>query len=61
MVQGRPIVTFARDTSAREMLRKSADAPWQDVFPVLDAEGRMVGMITADALRIVASGESSSR
>lgn len=55
MVQGRPVITFLRDTCAREMLRKSADAPWQDVFPVLDKEERMIGIITADALRIIAS------
>jgi chloride channel protein, CIC family len=53
MIEGRPFVSFAPGTPAREMLRQAADATWQDVFPVLDAARKMVGMITADALRLV--------
>jgi CIC family chloride channel protein len=55
MVRDRPVVTFLRKTTAREMLRSAAETRWQDVFPVLDDQGRMVGMITADSLRIIAS------
>ena len=55
MVRDRPVISFLRKTSAREMLRAAAATSWQDVFPVLDEQGRMIGMITADALRIIAS------
>jgi chloride channel protein, CIC family len=55
MVRGRPVVSFLRKTTAREMLRYAAETRWQDVFPVLDEQARMVGMITADSLRIIAS------
>jgi CIC family chloride channel protein len=55
MVKNRAMVAFERKTRAGVMLRKAAEATWQDVFPVLDAAGRMVGLITADALRIIAS------
>ena len=55
MVANRAVTSFRRETRAGEMLRKAAETSWQDVFPVLDGEGRMVGMITADALRIIAS------
>ncbi|WP_438016660.1 CBS domain-containing protein [Sorangium sp. So ce315] len=36
------------------MLRQAADASWQEVFPVLDTSRKMVGMLTAESLRIVA-------
>jgi CIC family chloride channel protein len=55
MVRGRPVVSFLPKTTAREMLHHAAETRWQDVFPVLDERGRMVGMITADTLRIIAS------
>lgn len=54
MVSGRPFVSFALGTPAAEMLRVVADASGQDSFPVLDAAGKMLGVVTADSLRIVA-------
>ncbi|MFO0761667.1 MAG: chloride channel protein [Byssovorax sp.] len=54
MTHGRPFVTFSPGTPAAEMLRRAADAGWQDVFPVLDAGGRMVGIVTAEMLRVLA-------
>lgn len=55
MIKDRAMITFTRKTRAVEMLRKAAEMSWQDVFPVLDEGGRMIGMITADSLRLVAS------
>ncbi|HTN83040.1 MAG TPA: chloride channel protein [Sorangium sp.] len=54
MIEGRALVTFVPGTPAREMLRQAADASWQEVFPVLDTSRKMVGMITAESLRIIA-------
>src|SRR6185437_15334681 len=55
MVHGRPFVSFEPGTPASTMLPRVADAAWQDTFPVLDAEGRMMGMVNAESLRILAS------
>ncbi|WP_437621778.1 chloride channel protein [Sorangium sp. So ce1151] len=54
MIEGRPLVTFAPGTPAGEMLRRAADASWQEVFPVLDGSRKMAGVITAELLRIIA-------
>jgi CIC family chloride channel protein len=37
------------------MLHQVADTGWQDVFPVLDPAGKMLGIITAESLRVIAS------
>ena len=55
LAPGQTVVTFTPATPASEMLRRVAEAASQDVFPVLDEAGTIVGMITAEALRIVAS------
>lgn len=55
MSQGRPFVSFAPGTPAREMLARISEATWQDVFPVVDSDGRMVGLVIADALRVLAN------
>lgn len=55
VIEGRPFVRFNLGEGALEMLRKASDASWQDVFPVLDASGKMVGMITSDTLRLIAT------
>ncbi len=51
LVADRDIVTFARGTTAREVIAKVGASEWQDVFPVLGNDGRPVGVITADILR----------
>jgi CIC family chloride channel protein len=37
------------------MLHRVADTSWQHVFPVLDPTGKMLGIITAESLRVIAS------
>ena len=59
MTQGRPFVSFAPPTPAREVLRRVADTNWQDVFPVTDPDGKMIGMITAESLRALGSSPES--
>lgn len=55
MIKGRPFVSFALASPADEVLLRVSDTTWQDVFPVLDGVGKMVGMITADGLRTLGS------
>ena len=46
---------FAPDTPADEMMRAVAARTWQDTFPVLDRDGKILGLVKSDALRKVAS------
>jgi CIC family chloride channel protein len=55
MIEGRSFVSFRPSDPASELIQKAADASWQDVFPVLDPTGKMVGMITSDVIRVIAS------
>jgi CIC family chloride channel protein len=57
----RPHASFTPDTHAVEMLRVSADVPWQEVFPVLDASNRMIGLVGSPALRLLATEAEDSR
>ncbi len=54
VAKDRPYVTLEPRTPAADVMRRIAEVPDQDVFPVLGAEGRMVGMVTAEAVRILA-------
>jgi CIC family chloride channel protein len=54
VIRNRPYVTFRRDTSAREVVVHVAAGGWQDVFPILSNDGKVVGVITAEILRTVA-------
>ncbi|MBK8480597.1 MAG: chloride channel protein [Proteobacteria bacterium] len=53
MTRGRPFVSFEPRTGAAEMLQRVGEASWQDVFPVVDAGQRMVGLVSLDALRVL--------
>jgi CIC family chloride channel protein len=55
MITDATFVSFEPATSASEMLRRITDASWQDVFPVLDDNKKMLGFVTSDSLRIVAA------
>ncbi len=48
-------VTFEERTPAREVIEKAATSTWQDVFPVLDEDGKLVGTVLSDALRTMAA------
>jgi CIC family chloride channel protein len=54
----RPYVSFRRRTSAVEVVRQVAGAGWQDVFPVLSEDQKVIGIITTEVLRIVAQEPS---
>jgi CIC family chloride channel protein len=55
LVKGRAYESFLLSTPARVVLEKSAASAWQDVFPVLDEHGKLVGMVTSDVLRTMAA------
>jgi CIC family chloride channel protein len=50
----RPFQTFRGDTSASSMLKMLAENEWQAVFPVVDEQERLIGLVTANALRVMA-------
>ena len=51
----RAFVAFAPSTPVSELTQRVEQAADQDVFPVLDAERRLRGLIAAEALRVIAS------
>lgn len=55
MTSGRPFVTFDRATSALAMLERAGESTWQDVFPVVDDDRRLIGLVSADAMRVLAA------
>ncbi len=55
LVKGREIVSFRRETPARDVLLAVASADWQDAFPVLDEDGKLAGVVTTDILRAAAT------
>jgi CIC family chloride channel protein len=61
LVKDRPLATFARNTPAAEVVRVVAGADFQDAFPVLSADGKLVGVITAEILRMTAVDPEVSR
>ena len=54
MSADRGYTSFAPNAPATELLRAQSDMAWQDVFPVIGADGSLVGMISAQTLRILA-------
>jgi CIC family chloride channel protein len=51
----RAYASFSANATASVMLDKLAEVDWQDVFPVLDANGHALGLVTAESLRVVAA------
>lgn len=55
MARGRPFVSFSPAAPADDMLRKVGDATWQDVFPVVEPDGSLTGLVSAEAVRVLAA------
>jgi CIC family chloride channel protein len=55
LVRDRPFATFSTRSPAREVIQKAAATAWQDVFPVLDPDGKLVGIVLSDVLRTMAA------
>ena len=49
----RPFVTFDREVSAQEVLRVAREPSWQTVFPVVDPQRRVVGVISPEELYVL--------
>jgi CIC family chloride channel protein len=48
-------MVFAPGTPVPQVFRGVSETSWQDVFPVIDADGVLRGMITPELLRVVAA------
>lgn len=55
VVRDRPYVTVSETTPARDVVQRVASNAWQDAFPVLSAEGKVVGVISSEILRTMAA------
>jgi CIC family chloride channel protein len=55
VVRNRLHASFEGRTPAREVIQHAAASPWQDVFPVLGEDGKLVGVVLSDALRTMAA------
>ncbi len=53
MTVGAPTITFAPGTSTPEMLRRTREVTAPDLVPVLGADGKLAGVVTAPALRVL--------
>lgn len=61
IVQGeRRVVTMPPNASADVLLRAMADAPAQSIFPVVDSDGRLLGIITGPNTREIAADDDAS-
>lgn len=54
MVSDRPFASFTPHTRAEDMIRRLGESSWQDTFPVLGAGGALLGIVTAEGLRVLA-------
>ena len=48
-------VCFFKHTPTAELIRRASNASEQEVFPVLDADERLIGLVTANTLRILSA------
>jgi CIC family chloride channel protein len=55
LIKNRPYVAFTAETSAREVIEKVSGSAWQDAFPVLSPAGQVIGMVSSEVLRTLAS------
>jgi CIC family chloride channel protein len=55
LVRDRPYATFTTRSPAAEVTQRAAQCAWQDVFPVVDENGKLVGMVLSDVLRTIAA------
>ncbi|MGH7435877.1 MAG: CBS domain-containing protein, partial [Polyangiaceae bacterium] len=55
LVRDRPYASFTTRTTAIEVIQKAAAMAWQDVFPVLDDSGKLVGIVLSEVLRTMAA------
>ncbi|HYQ42190.1 MAG TPA: chloride channel protein [Polyangiaceae bacterium] len=56
-----PPVCFFKNTPSEELVRHASRANEQDVFPVLDADNRLIGLVTANTIRLLSVEMSHAR
>lgn len=61
MASDRPVVNFQPMTPTTEMVRIAGDETGQEIFPVQDDEGTLVGLVTAGSLRIASAEIDNAR
>jgi CIC family chloride channel protein len=61
MVPRRAVATVRPSARADEILAIVSGSEWQDTVPVLDEAGRMIGMVPADAVRVLAGAPDLQR
>lgn len=54
-VRDRPFISFEMATPSHKVIHEIAESSWQDVFPVVGKDGKMVGMVNTELLRTFAS------
>ncbi|WP_437875589.1 chloride channel protein [Sorangium sp. So ce513] len=54
VIRSRPFVSFDARTPAASVVERIAACEWQDTFPVLSDEGKVIGTIDAEILRAAA-------
>lgn len=54
MKHTREFVAFTPDTHAIDVIERVSESDWQDVFPVTGEQGRLVGLVSGDAVHVLA-------
>lgn len=54
VIRDRPFISFRRDTPASEVIHHVGASEWQDIFPVLEPDGTLVGVLSVEVLRTLA-------
>jgi len=52
---------FLPDTPTREILQRASEAETQEVFPVVDAGGELLGLVTSAAVRVVSGSAEDTQ
>jgi len=55
LARDRPYVTFVPETRGDDIMRRIAQSAWQDAFPVLARDQKLVGVVSSDVLRTLAA------
>lgn len=58
VVRDRAYVSFTPSAPLREVIEKVAGNDWQDAFPVLDRDGKMIGLVDTAILRALGADHS---
>lgn len=61
MSEGKTFVHFSPRTNALEVIERAGEAAGQDVFPVTEDDGRLVGIVSDDTVRVLAGQGEGAR